>query len=83
MGAVRTRCPSTSSRVGPALAVVGAPLHGKEMDPKIKKKGSSIGKALTRLVDHADVIDDQGQPRLSDPMFELWLQRLGLTPCGW
>ena len=28
------------------------------------------------------MIDDEGQPRLSDPMFELWLQRLGLTPAA-
>jgi hypothetical protein len=30
----------------------------------------------------ADVIDENGRPRLTDPMFELWLKQRGLTPTG-
>jgi uncharacterized protein len=82
MGAVWNALPVNERRVARALAVVRAPLHGKETAAAVGIKRSSIGKALTRLVDHADVIDDEGQPRLSDPMFELWLQRLGLTPAA-
>jgi hypothetical protein len=33
-------------------------------------------------VSNADVIDENGSPRLTVPMFELWLQSRGLTPTG-
>jgi hypothetical protein len=33
-------------------------------------------------VANADVIDEGGNPRLTDPMFELWLQARGLTPAA-
>lgn len=36
--------------------------------------------AIWYLVDQADVIQHDERPRLTDPMFELWLQRRGLTP---
>jgi hypothetical protein len=39
-------------------------------------------KALESLTANADVIDDGGKPRLTDPMFEYWLQTRGLTPAG-
>ena len=45
-------------------------------------KRSSIGKALESLVANADVIDEDGKPRLTDPIFELWLRSCGLTPSG-
>ncbi len=42
----------------------------------------SIGRALESLVSNADVTPDNGGQRLTDPMFELWLQARGLTPTG-
>jgi hypothetical protein len=45
-------------------------------------KRSSIGKALDSLVANADVIDEDGKPRLTDPMFERWLKTRGLTPAA-
>jgi hypothetical protein len=33
-------------------------------------------------VANADVIYEHGKPRLTDPMFELWLRARGLTPAG-
>lgn len=36
----------------------------------------------TTLLAKADVIDDAGRPRLTEPTFELWLQRRGLTPAA-
>ena len=40
-------------------------------------KRESIRTALERLIADADVIDDSGRPRLTDPIFELWLQTAG------
>jgi uncharacterized membrane protein (UPF0182 family) len=82
MMAVWTALPANERRVARALAVVSTPLHGRETAAAVGIKRSSIGKALASLVDRADVIDDEGQPQLTDPMFELWLQRLGLTPAA-
>jgi hypothetical protein len=45
-------------------------------------KRLSIGKALEALVANADAIDEDRKPRLTDPMFELWLQTRGLTPAA-
>jgi hypothetical protein len=68
--------------VARALAVVPAPLYSEETAAAVGIKRSSIGKALESLVANADVIDEDGRPRLTDPMFELWLQTRGLTPTG-
>lgn len=69
-------------RVARALAVVSTPLHSQETATAVGIKRSSIGKALEALTANADVIEDNGKPRLTDPMFELWLQTRGLTPVG-
>ena len=69
-------------RVARALAVTSTPLHSEETASAVGIKRSSIGKALESLVANADVITENGKPRLTDPMFELWLQTRGLTPAA-
>ncbi len=69
-------------RVSRALAVVPTPLHSEETAAAVGIKRSSIGKALEKLSGNADVIQEAGRPRLTDPMFELWLQTRGLTPAA-
>jgi uncharacterized protein len=69
-------------RVSRALAVVSTPLYSEETAVAVGIKRESIYKALESLVANADVIDEAGRPRLTDPMFELWLQTRGLTPAG-
>ncbi len=56
------------------------PLHSEETAAAVGIKRSSIGKALESLVANADVIQEAGKPRLTDPMFEWWLRGRGLTP---
>jgi hypothetical protein len=80
MRAVWQGLPTNERRVARALAAASTPLHSEETASAVGIKRSSIGKALEGLVDNADVIDIHGRPRLTDPMFELWLQRRGLTP---
>jgi hypothetical protein len=63
-----------------ALAVAIGPLYSEETATAVGIKRSSIGKALESLVANADVIRDEGKPRLTDPMFELYLRARGLTP---
>jgi hypothetical protein len=67
-------------RVARALAVASTPLYSEETAAAVGIKRSSIGKALESLLANADAIQDNEKPRLTDPMFELWLQRQGLTP---
>ena len=82
MRAVWQGMPTNERRVARALAVVSTPLHSEETASAVGIKRSSIGKAVEGLHDNADVIDVDGQLRLTDPMFELWLQRRGLTPAS-
>jgi uncharacterized protein len=70
-------------RVTRALAVLSTPLYGEETAAAVGIKRTSIRRALDALEANADVIQSAGRPRLTDPMFELWLQRRGLTPVGW
>jgi hypothetical protein len=69
-------------RVARALAVAPAPLYSEVTATAVGIKRSSIGRALESLVSNADVIDENGRPRLTDPMFEQWLKARGLTPTG-
>ncbi len=69
-------------RVARALAVLSTPLHSDETAAAVGIKRSSIGRALEGLTANADVIDEAGRPRLTDPVFEYWLQTRGLTPAG-
>jgi hypothetical protein len=68
--------------VARAVAVVPTPLFSEETAVAVGIKRSSIGKALESLEAKADVIRRDGRARLTDPMFELWLQTRGLTPVG-
>ena len=80
MRAIWRALTNNERRVARALAVASTPLHSEETASAVGIKRSSIGAALESLVANADVIEQDGKPRLTDPMFELWLQTRGLTP---
>jgi hypothetical protein len=80
MHAIWRALTANERRVARALAVVSTPLYGEETAAAVGIKRSSIGRALESLVANADVIHAGGRPRLTDPMFELWLRTRGLTP---
>jgi len=82
MNAIWRALTPNERRVARALAVATTPLHSEETASAVGIKRSSIGRALESLVANADVIDENGSARLTDPMFELWLQTRGLTPTG-
>jgi hypothetical protein len=69
-------------RVARALAVASTPLYSEETASAVGIKRSSIRSALESLVANADVIHEHDRPRLTDPMFEYWLQRRGMTPAA-
>jgi hypothetical protein len=69
-------------RVARALAIIGTPLYSEDTASAVGIKRTSIRSALESLVANADVIDEHGKPRLTDPMFEYWLQSRGLTPAA-
>ena len=69
-------------RVARALAVAATPLHSEETAAAVGIKRSSIGKALESLMANAEAILEDGSPRLTDPLFEFWLQARGLTPAA-
>src|SRR5579884_526965 len=80
MRAIWRALSTNERRVARALAVVPTPLHSEETAAAVGIKRSSIGKALESLLANADVIQEDGKPRLTDPLFEFWLQGRGLTP---
>jgi uncharacterized protein len=82
MRAIWRALTANERRVARALAVATTPLHSEETAGAVGIKRSSIGKALESLVANADVIHEDGKPRLTDPMFEFWLQTRGLTPAA-
>ena len=82
MRAIWRALTANERRVARALAVAGTPLHSDETAAAVGIKRSSIGAALESLIAKADVIHIEGKPRLTDPLFELWLQSRGLTPAG-
>lgn len=82
MRAIWRALTSNERRVARALAVTTTPLHSEETAAAVGIKRSSIGKALEGLIANADVIHEHGRPRLTDPMFELWLRTRGLTPAA-
>jgi hypothetical protein len=69
-------------RVARAIAVLGTPLYSDETATAVGIKRSSVGRALEGLKANADVLEEGGRTRLTDPMFEHWLQTRGLTPAG-
>lgn len=82
MRAIWRALTNNERRVVRALAVTTTPLYSEETANAVGIKRSSIGKALESLIANADVIDQGGTPRLTDPMFERWLQTRGLTPAA-
>jgi hypothetical protein len=80
MRAIWKALSANERRVARALAATTTPLHSQETADAVGIKRSSIGKALESLVANADVIQEDGRPRLTDPMFERWLRTRGLTP---
>ena len=80
MHAIWRALTANERRVARALAAATTPLHSEETAAAVGIKRSSIGKALESLVANADVIELDGKPRLTDPMFEHWLRARGLTP---
>jgi hypothetical protein len=82
MHAIWRSLSTNERRVARALAVVSTPLYSEETAAAVGIKRSSIGKALESLLAAADAIQIDRGARLTDPMFELWLQTRGLTPVG-
>jgi hypothetical protein len=82
MRAIWRALTTNERRVARALAVVRGALFSEETAAAVGIKRTSIHRALESLVAQADVIDESGRPRLTDPIFELWLQNRGLTPAG-
>jgi hypothetical protein len=67
-------------RVARAVAIAPGPLYSEDTATAVGIKRSSIRSALESLVANADVIYEADRPRITDPMFEHWLQSRGLTP---
>ena len=82
MRAIWRALTANERRVARALAVLSTPLHSEETAAAVGIKRSSIGAALESLIADADVISAEARPRLTDPMFEHWLQTRGLTPAA-
>jgi hypothetical protein len=82
MQAIWRALTANERRVARALAVAATPLYSEETASAVGIKRTSIARALEGLTGKADVIDLDGRPRLTDPMFEYWLRERGLTPAG-
>ena len=67
-------------RVARAIAVTTTPLYSEDTATAVGIKRTSIRAAVDSLAAKADVIPDGDRPRITDPMFELWLRTRGLTP---
>ena len=82
MRAIWRNLTANERRVVRALAVTTTPLYSEETATAVGIKRSSIRSAVERLTGNADVMSTLGtdRPRITDPMFELWLQSRGLTP---
>ena len=82
MRAIWSNLTANERRVVRALAVTSTPLYGAETAAAVGINRLSIRSALDSLLGKADVITtpDSDRPRITDPMFELWLQSRGLTP---
>jgi uncharacterized protein len=82
MRAIWRALTANERRVARALAVVSTPLYSAETAAAVGINRASIAKALESLLAGADVMLEDGKPRLTDPMFELWLRTRGLTPAA-
>jgi uncharacterized protein len=75
--------PLNERRVALALATVRSPLYSEETAAAVGIKRSTIRGALAGLRDRGDVVEGPtGELRLTDPIFELWLERRGLEGAG-
>jgi hypothetical protein len=84
MRAIWRNLTTNERRIARALAVVSTPLYSQETAAAVGINRSSIRSALESMLGNADVIAAaEGEPpRLTDPMFELWVHARGLTPDG-
>jgi hypothetical protein len=82
MHAIWSALPTNERRIARALAVTTTPVYSEQTAAAVGINRASIGRALERLKEKADVIDVGGGPRLTDPMFEYWLGLRGLTPAA-
>jgi uncharacterized protein len=82
MRAIWRALTTNERRVARAVAIVSTPLYSRETANAVGIRRESIRKALESLIANADVVDESGRPRLTDPMFELWLQTRGLVPAA-
>jgi hypothetical protein len=80
MHAIWRALSTNERRMARALAVTTTPLYSEETAAAVGIKRASIGRALESLVNNADVIQEDGRLRLTDPVFEHWLKARGLTP---
>lgn len=80
MHAIWRALSTNERRIARALAVTKTPVYSEQTAAAVGINRASIGRALESLRDKADVIDVDGRPRLTDPLFEYWLQLRGLTP---
>jgi uncharacterized protein len=69
--------PLAERRAALALANLGSP-YAKDNAAAVGLNPNSVRGAIDGLRDRADVIQADGGPRLTDPLFELWLQRRGV-----
>lgn len=69
--------PVNEQRVAMALATSAQPLHHAATLALVGLKKGSVDKALRGLEARADVMRTDAGPRLSDPLFELWLSERG------
>jgi uncharacterized protein len=77
MRALWRALPLNERRASLALANLGSP-YVRDNAAAVGLNLNSVGAALEGLRDRADIIDADGAPRLTDPLFELWLQRRGV-----
>lgn len=82
MRAIWRALATNERRMARALALVSTSLFSQDTADAVGINRASIGRALESLEAKADVIREGDSLRLTDPMFELWLQRRGLTPAG-
>jgi hypothetical protein len=79
MRAIWKGLPLNERRASLALANLGSP-YTVDNAAAVGLNRNSVATALEGLRDRADIVDDDGRPRLTDPLFELWLRRRGVLP---
>lgn len=69
--------PTNERRVALALATIPGGPYTSAAQTQVGINKSSVRYALEALTNRADVVDLDGNPVLTDPLLELWLQRHG------